>query len=291
MALVVRAKFQALKDFGDHAAVMALVGIADHRSQRGPIARARSLRLLDQVAQGLFANDRENDVAHDPVRLLESGAGKIEQQVLLARDAFQLVEQFPIDPALGARADAINRFDQKIDQIVCQRSSAQMHESREPREPGRLRMAAESRRAPRLRRAADSARVHGEARRRTKREADRSRERVPTWPIHPERRPSSASPDRCATAAATPAPLPGTDRKADRSIRSRRDATAPPAALVSPARDGSGRRRRNVRHEHGSRRGRSGRCDQPRAARSKARDTACPRSATSLSGAAPTAAT
>src|SRR5208337_4650707 len=55
MALVVRAKFQALKDLGDHAAVMALVGIADHRSQRGPIARARSLPLLDQVTQGLFA--------------------------------------------------------------------------------------------------------------------------------------------------------------------------------------------------------------------------------------------
>src|SRR5208282_4938283 len=68
MALVVGAKFQTLKDFGDHAAVMAPVGIADHRSQRGPIARARSLRLLDQVTQGLFADDRKNDVAHDPVR-------------------------------------------------------------------------------------------------------------------------------------------------------------------------------------------------------------------------------
>ena len=73
---------------------MALVGIADHRSQRGPIARFRSLRLLDQVTQGPFADDRKNDVAHDPVRLLEGGAGKVEQKVLLARDAFQLVEQF-----------------------------------------------------------------------------------------------------------------------------------------------------------------------------------------------------
>ena len=115
---------------------MTFVRIADHRSQRGPITRARSLRLFDQVTQGLFADDRKNDIADDRVRLLEGGAGKIEQQALLARDASQLVEQFPIDPALGACPDAMNGFDQKIDQIVRQRSPAQMCESSEPREPG-----------------------------------------------------------------------------------------------------------------------------------------------------------
>jgi hypothetical protein len=38
MVRVVRAEFQPLKDVGHRAAVMTLVGIPDHRSQRGPVA-------------------------------------------------------------------------------------------------------------------------------------------------------------------------------------------------------------------------------------------------------------
>ena len=130
MVLVVRAEFQALKDFWRHAAVMALVGIPDHRAERGLVGRARGLRFLDQVAQGLFADDRKHDLAHDPIRFLESGAGKVEQEVLLAGDALQIIEQFAIYPAFGARADAVDGLDQKIDQVIGQRSAAQMHEGR-----------------------------------------------------------------------------------------------------------------------------------------------------------------
>ena len=141
---IVRAEFQALEDFGHHAAVMPLVGIADHRSQRGPVARARGLRLPDEIAQGLFADDRKDDIAHDSVGLLDGRAGKVEQEILLAGDAFQIVEQFALHPALGAGADVVNGLDQKIGQIVRQRPAVQMPESSEPCEPRRLRMAASS---------------------------------------------------------------------------------------------------------------------------------------------------
>ena len=143
MMLVVRAEFQALKDVGRHAAVMTLVGIADHRPERGLVARPRGLRLFDQVTQGLFADDRKDDLAHGPIRFLESRAGKVEQEILLARDALQIIEQFPIHPAFGARPDAMNGLDQNIDEVIRQRPAAQMHEGREPSEPCRLRMPAE----------------------------------------------------------------------------------------------------------------------------------------------------
>ena len=100
---------------------MTLVGVADHGPERGLVARSRGLRLLDQVTQGLFADDRKDDLAHDPVRLLESRAGKVEQEVLLAGDALQVVEQFAIHPAFGARPDAMNGLDQKVDQVIRQR--------------------------------------------------------------------------------------------------------------------------------------------------------------------------
>ena len=143
MVRIVRAEFQALEDFGHHAAVMTLVGIADHRSQRRPVARACGLGLPDQIAQGLFPDNREDDIAHDAVGLFEGGAGEVEQQVLLAGDAFQIVEQLALHPALGARADVMNGLDQKIGQVVRQHPAVQMPESGEPCEPGRLRMAAE----------------------------------------------------------------------------------------------------------------------------------------------------
>ena len=207
MMLVVRTEFQALKDVGRHAAVMTLVGIADHRPERGLVARPRGLCLLDQITQGLFADHRKDDLAHGPVRFLESRAGKVEQEILLARDALQIIEQFPIHPAFGARPDAMNGLDQNIDEVIRQRQAAHMHEGREPSEPCRLRMPAEPVGA-RLQPAADSARAHAEARGRTNRRAVRSRESAPAWPAHLERWPGSAFPDPRATAEARQAPFP-----------------------------------------------------------------------------------
>ena len=104
-----------MKDLWHHPAVMALVGIPDHCAKRGPVGWARGLRFLDQIAQGLFADDRKDDIAHDPIRFLEGRAGELEQQVLLAGDALQIIEQFAVDPAFGTCADMMDSLDQQID--------------------------------------------------------------------------------------------------------------------------------------------------------------------------------
>jgi hypothetical protein len=143
MMFIVRAEFQSLKYLRHHPAVMALVGIPDHRAQRGSVGWTRGLCFLDQIAQGLFADDRKHNIAHNTIRFPQSCAGDFEQQVLFARDALQIVEQFAVNPVLSTCADVVNGFDEQIDQVIGQRPTAQMHEDRKPGEPGRLRMATE----------------------------------------------------------------------------------------------------------------------------------------------------
>jgi hypothetical protein len=123
--------------------IIVRFGGSGYRPERGLVARPRGLCLLDQITQGLFADDGKNDLAHGSIRFLESRAGKVEQETLLARDALQIIEQFPIHPAFGARSDAMNGLDQNIDEVIRQSPAAQMHEGGEPSEPCRLRMPAE----------------------------------------------------------------------------------------------------------------------------------------------------
>ena len=105
MVFIVRTEFQAPQDLWHHAAVMALVGIPDHRAERGPVGRTRGLRFLDQITQGLFADDWKDDVAHDAIRFIQGRAGDFEQQVLLAADTFQIVKQFALDAMLACAAE------------------------------------------------------------------------------------------------------------------------------------------------------------------------------------------
>ena len=101
MASVVRAEIQGPEGPRRHPPVMALVGVPDHGAQGRPIDRSRGLGLLDQVARGLFADDREHDLAHDPLGLIESGPGELEEEVLLAADALQVVERRAVHAAFG----------------------------------------------------------------------------------------------------------------------------------------------------------------------------------------------
>ena len=126
-----------------HAAVVALVGVPDHGAQRGPIGWPRGLPFLDQVAQGLFGDDGKHNLANDPIGSVECGPGELEQEVLLAGHAFQVVEQLAVHPAFGTRADMVNGLDQEVDQAIRQLALAKMHEGREPGEPDRFRMSAQ----------------------------------------------------------------------------------------------------------------------------------------------------
>jgi hypothetical protein len=45
----------------------------------------------------------------------QGGIGKLEEQSLLARYTFEIIEQLTLDFALGACADVVNGFDQQLD--------------------------------------------------------------------------------------------------------------------------------------------------------------------------------
>lgn len=122
---------------------MAFIGITDHGSQRGSVGRAGCLRFLDQITKGLFADNWKDNITHDSIWFLQGRAGDLEQQVLLAGDAFQIVEQLAIDPMLGTCSDVVDGFDEQVYQIIGQCPAAQMHEGCKPSEPGWLRMPAE----------------------------------------------------------------------------------------------------------------------------------------------------
>src|SRR5271163_4769157 len=113
MVFIVRAKFQPPQDLRHHTTVMTLIRIPDHRAEGSPVDWPRGLRFPDQITQGLLADNRENDITHDSIRFLQRRASDLEQQILLARDALQVLEQFTLDPMLGARADVVNGFDKK----------------------------------------------------------------------------------------------------------------------------------------------------------------------------------
>jgi hypothetical protein len=143
MVHIVGAEIQSSEDLRHHAAIMAFVRVPDHRAQSGPIGRPRGLPFLDQVAQGLFADDRKHDFPHDPVGAVDGGARDLEQKVLLARHAFQVVEQLAVHPAFGTRADMVDGLDQEIDQAIRQLALAKMHKGREPGEPSRFGVSAQ----------------------------------------------------------------------------------------------------------------------------------------------------
>jgi len=88
------------------------VGIPDHRAQGGAIGRSRRLPLLYQISQRFLADNGEHNLAHDPIRFSERGVGDLEQEVLLAGHALNVIQQFAVDLALSPRADVVDGFDQ-----------------------------------------------------------------------------------------------------------------------------------------------------------------------------------
>jgi hypothetical protein len=85
---------------------------------------------------GVFGDDRKHDLEIDPIGSVEGGSGELEQEVLLAGHALQVVEQLTLHPAFGTRADMVNGLDQEVDQVIGQLTLAKMHEGCEPGEPG-----------------------------------------------------------------------------------------------------------------------------------------------------------
>jgi hypothetical protein len=75
--------------------------------------------------------------------LTRSRSGQLEQNVLLAGDALELIEQLPLHLALGMSRDAMDGFDQQIDQAIGERTAAQVCEGGKGGQPQRLGMPAQ----------------------------------------------------------------------------------------------------------------------------------------------------
>ena len=72
----------------------------------------------------------------------QCGIGQFEQQVLLAADALDVIEQFTFDLAFGAGTDAVDRLDQQVDQIVGEAARAQIDKRGKPGDSRRIGMPA-----------------------------------------------------------------------------------------------------------------------------------------------------
>ena len=133
--LVVGAEVQGVQQARHHAAVVGAVGVADDRLHVLAVGRAGGLPFLDQVAQRLLVDDREDHLLDDAVGPGEGGLGQLEQQAVLAGDALQVLQEFALDAPLGPGADAVDRVQEQVHQGVRELALAQMPEDGQQRQP------------------------------------------------------------------------------------------------------------------------------------------------------------
>jgi hypothetical protein len=61
----------------------------------------------------------------------ESRVSKLEEQVLLAGDPLEILEQLVLDPPFGPGVDSMNRFNKQLDERINEGSSTEVCEDRE----------------------------------------------------------------------------------------------------------------------------------------------------------------
>jgi len=110
---VVRPELQHLQQPDQPAAVVVGVGGAQRGLDRALIHRALGLVLVHQLAQGRLATGHrgEHHLAHRLVWGRERGAGDGEQDVLLAGDPLERVDELLGDLAFSAGGDAVHCGD------------------------------------------------------------------------------------------------------------------------------------------------------------------------------------
>lgn len=111
---VVGAELKHIKQLDQPAPVVVGVGRLERGLHRAPVHRPLGLELVDEVAQCLLAagHRRVDHPPHRLVRALERGLRDREQQVLLAGDPLERVDQFLGHLAVRPGADAMHRRDQ-----------------------------------------------------------------------------------------------------------------------------------------------------------------------------------
>ena len=87
-------------------------------------SRSASLALLDQRRQSGFPHQREEYVAHHPIRIIECRLGDAEQQAGLALDTLQFANHLGGNSLLGPDRDPMDNLDEEIHESIGDFSSA-----------------------------------------------------------------------------------------------------------------------------------------------------------------------
>ncbi len=65
----------------------------------------------------------------------ERRIGDLREQTLLTADAFEILKQLVLDASLSASVNAVDGFNQQVDQVVGDRTATYEGERRKPRQP------------------------------------------------------------------------------------------------------------------------------------------------------------
>src|ERR1700737_3882383 len=112
---------------------MPAVGVTDHRAQGGTVSWPCCLPFSIEVAERLLTDYGKDHFSYNPFRVCQGDFGKLKEKSLLARFAFEILEQLTLAFALRAGADLGDDFDQQPGQSVRFRASPHISKSREPR--------------------------------------------------------------------------------------------------------------------------------------------------------------
>ena len=108
MDFVIRAEGECLKQLWYHLAIMSAVGVADHCTQSSTIGWPGSLPFFNKVAQCLLADYRINYFSQNSVRICKCSIGELEEQILLAAYAFEVLKQLALNFPLRTCTNVVN---------------------------------------------------------------------------------------------------------------------------------------------------------------------------------------
>ena len=118
VAVVVGAELQRSQQRRHHAAVMSFVRVTDDGAQGDAVGWTGGFPFLNQITQRLFTNHWKYHLANYAVRLGQCSFGQLEQEILLAGDALEVIKQLALDLAFGACANLVDGLYQQINQVV-----------------------------------------------------------------------------------------------------------------------------------------------------------------------------
>jgi hypothetical protein len=140
---VVRAKFQGLKEWGQHPAIVGAVGAAHDRLDVRAIEGACRFPLFDEVTERGLTDDRKDHLVDHAGRVLEARLCHAIEHAGFAMHALEVIDEGFFDLPFRFGAQAVHEFQEQIHQDIREFSPAEQTEGREEGHPERHGMPAE----------------------------------------------------------------------------------------------------------------------------------------------------